>query len=58
MAQADLKAYAQLKVQGIVDVEVYALQKLLCGLKRYGPGVYALVEFCHLLDGVCTIQVL
>ena len=58
MVKGDLQAYAQLKVQSLVDLEVYALQKSPCGLKRYGPGVYALVEFCHFLPGVCTIQVL
>jgi hypothetical protein len=57
MAQGDPKAYAMFKVQ-TVNMDVYALHKSPCGLKHYGPGVYALVQFCHLLEGVCTIQVL
>ena len=52
MVQGDELAYASFVVQKHVDLPVTALIKTPCGLKRFGPGVYALVAFCHTMPGV------
>ena len=57
MVGGDPEAYAQFRIHNHVNLPVTALMKSPCRLQRFGPGVYALVEFCHELAGVITIQV-
>ncbi len=50
MCASNERAYAMFQLRQVVDAKVVALMQELGRFKKYPPGMYALVEFIHLLE--------